>query len=77
MATERIPQGGALTVYNPLAAAQGFIRDPGSSYNYMAGVVNQAWNNSSSNNGQKVTQATQQARQGALFSRNNLLGGAF
>ena len=34
------------------------------------------WNNIGGNNGQKVTQATQQARQGALFSRNNLLGGA-
>ena len=76
MATERIPQGGALTVYNPMAAAQGFYRDPRASYNYMAGVVGQTFNNIGGNNGQKVTQATQQARQGALFSRNNLLGGA-
>ena len=76
MATERIPQGGALTVYNPMAAAQGFYRDPRASYNYMAGVVGQTFNNIGGNQGQKVTQATQQVRQGALFNRNNMLGGA-
>jgi len=33
MASERIPQGGGLTVYDPLAAAQGAFRDPGAYYN--------------------------------------------
>jgi hypothetical protein len=33
MASERIPQGGGLTVYDPLVAAQGAFRDPGAYYN--------------------------------------------
>ena len=33
MAFERVPQGGALTVYDPLVAAQGAFRDPGAYYN--------------------------------------------
>lgn len=32
MATERIPQGGSLAVYDPLTAAQGYARDPRASY---------------------------------------------
>jgi hypothetical protein len=32
MAAERIPQGGGLTVYDPLVAAQGYLRDPRAAY---------------------------------------------
>ena len=32
MATERIPQGGALTLYNPAVAAQSYARNPGYTY---------------------------------------------
>lgn len=32
MASERIPQGGGLTVYDPLVAAQGYLRDPRAAY---------------------------------------------
>jgi hypothetical protein len=33
MASERIPQGGGLTVYDPLTALQGGLRDPAAYYN--------------------------------------------
>ena len=33
MASERIPQGGGLTVYDPLVAFQGGLRDPAAYYN--------------------------------------------
>jgi hypothetical protein len=32
MASERIPQGGQLAVYDPLVATQGYLRDPRASY---------------------------------------------
>jgi hypothetical protein len=32
MASERIPQGGGLTAYDPLVAAQGYLRDPRAAY---------------------------------------------
>ena len=70
--TERIPQGGALTVFRPELAAQGFYRDPAATGKYYAGAAYQTAQNISSNMGQKVAQA----RQGALFPRSALLGGA-
>jgi hypothetical protein len=33
MAAERVPQGGGLTAYDPLIAAQGYLRDPRAAYN--------------------------------------------
>ena len=70
--TERIPQGGALTVFRPELAAQGFYRDPAATGKYYAGAAQQSFQNLQSNLGQKVAQA----QQGALFPRSALLGGA-
>ena len=72
MASERIPQGGALTVFRPELAAQGFYRDPAATGKYYAGAAQQSFQNLQSNIGQKVAQA----QQGALFPRSALLGGA-
>jgi len=72
MASERIPQGGGLTVFRPELAAQGFYRDPVATGKYYAGAAQQSFQNLQSNMGQKVAQA----RQGALFPRSALLGGA-
>ena len=72
MASERIPQGGALTVFRPELAAQGFYRDPVATGKYYAGAAQQSFQNLQSNMGQKVAQA----QQGALFPRSALLGGA-
>ena len=70
--TERIPQGGALTVFRPELAAQGFYRDPAATGKYYAGAAQQSFQNLQSNLGQKVAQA----QQNALFPRSALLGGA-
>jgi len=70
--TERIPQGGALTVFRPELAAQGFFSDPAATGKYYAGAASQAAQNMYSNIGQKVTQA----QQNSLFPRSALLGGA-
>tara|TARA_R100000734_G_scaffold17973_1_gene14507 strand:- start:3728 stop:4564 length:837 start_codon:yes stop_codon:yes gene_type:complete len=72
MASERIPQGGALTVFRPELAAQGFYRDPAATGKYYAGAAQQSFQNLQSNLGQKVAQA----QQNALFPRSALLGGA-
>jgi len=72
MASERIPQGGALTVFRPELAAQGFYRDPAATGKYYAGAAQQSFQNLQSNMGQKVAQA----QQSALFPRSALLGGA-
>ena len=70
--TERIPQGGALTVFRPELVAQGFYRDPVATGKYYAGAAQQSVQNMYSNLGQKKAQA----QQGALFPRSALLGGA-
>jgi hypothetical protein len=70
--TERIPQGGALTVFRPELAAQGFYRDPAATGKYYAGAAYQTAQNIASNMGQKRAQAMQSA----LFPRSALLGGA-
>ena len=41
--TERIPQGGALTVFRPELVAQGFYRDPAATGKYYAGVAQQSF----------------------------------
>ena len=74
MASERIPQGGGLTVYDPGLAAQGFFRDPIATGKYYAGVGQQAFTNMQTNLGQKTAQVAQQ--RGALFPRSAMLGGA-
>lgn len=74
MASERIPQGGGLSVYDPVLAAQGFFRDPRATGKYYAGVGQQAFTNLQTNLGQKSAQGAQQA--GALFPRSAMLGGA-
>lgn len=70
--TERIPQGGGLTVFRPELAAQGFFSDPAATGKYYASAASQAAQNMYSNIGQKVTQA----QQNSLFPRSALLGGA-
>ena len=70
--TERIPQGGALTVFRPELVAQGFYRDPAATGKYYAGVAQQSFQNLQSNMGQKKAQA----QQNSLFPRSALLGGA-
>ena len=42
MASERIPQGGALTVFNPLTALGGAVRDPRATYQYYRGSAQNA-----------------------------------
>ena len=49
MASERIPQGGALTVFRPELAAQGFYRDPAATGKYYAGAAQQSFQNLQSN----------------------------
>lgn len=78
MATERIPQGGALAVYDPLVAAQGYLRDPRASYDaYGRRQFQNAGQNLSNmlgTAGTRTAQAQQQA--GMLFPRSGLFGGA-
>lgn len=45
MSSERIPQGGALAVYNPLTALGGAFRDPRATYQYYRSGANNTANN--------------------------------